>query len=576
MIIRKSFLWAIVPVFLLLCSSLHARESIDLFCPDVERKEAILTCAFQAGVEVVFLEEVRGKVNLRKDHVRFEEALSLILKGSGVSWFRADGVYYIGVPPSRDALSTSTLPFERYHLNYRKSQEIISRLPEYQEILVAEGERTILILGNENLRRPVLERIQALDAPVAHILVRALVVEARGTALKNLGMTLPGKGRGITVGEVNLGGPFERLETLKAYLESLQGESNLRVRSELEVLVLEGEVGEISTMSEIYYPVRGERELRRVETGTTLRVIPQMVDRDTIRMDVALTVNNLEKNGRSALSVVKRTAQTSVTLREGTLISITGLKLEEDAEKRRKISRRRTSSRRDKTELVVFLQAEKEKPSTLPTIAGAEETQDKIIIPEFNRTYQYKLLLYYASLSQVGNFTPWLGAGFSGQDDTSPWQFEGEFFFSPAGQGKGEITLRYPLKEDAYLALRWSKLWGELSRSAYAVYLGARGSLTPQIEWHAGLGAHLSGSRELSFAFLELRGEDRDLSLKTGLLYQWQHRNSNLWFETEGRFALGRRTSFFIGYRECIAGEPIDPFDEFLFRGLYAGILFKL
>ncbi len=76
----------------------HGKEFIDLFCPNIERKEAILTCAFQAQVEVVFLEPVLGKVNLRKNRVPFEEALSLILKGSGISWFRAGNIYYIGTP----------------------------------------------------------------------------------------------------------------------------------------------------------------------------------------------------------------------------------------------------------------------------------------------------------------------------------------------------------------------------------------------------------------------------------------------------------------------------------------------
>ena len=71
---------------------------ITLFCPNVPIKEAVLTAAFQAGMEVVFLEDVPGMVNLRKERVSFEKALDLILKGSGVDWYREKGVYYIGTP----------------------------------------------------------------------------------------------------------------------------------------------------------------------------------------------------------------------------------------------------------------------------------------------------------------------------------------------------------------------------------------------------------------------------------------------------------------------------------------------
>ncbi|MGC8777556.1 MAG: hypothetical protein ACP5Q4_02650 [Candidatus Caldatribacteriaceae bacterium] len=575
---RNSWLcfWTIVALCFFLSSTLHAKEFIDLFCTDVERKEAILTCAFQAGVEVVFLEEVEGRVNLRKDHVRFEEALSMILKGSGVSWFRADGVYYIGVPPSRDILPGASQSPERYNLKHRKSQEIIASLPQYRDILVTDGEYTVLILGNETLRRAVLERIKALDTPKTHILVKALVVECKKKEAKKLGLAPLKNGQSITVGEVNLGGPFERLDTLKVYLEDLEEEGKLRLRSEMEVLVLEGEEGEVSTTGEVYYPTGEERGLRKVDSGTTLKVLPRRVERNTIQMDVALTVKDLEQAGRSDFAVVKRAAQTSITLKEGAVVAITGLKQEEEGETRRRVSRRRTSSRKDKTELIVLLQADEQEPSMLETIASVENTRGKIIIPEFDYDYEYHLLFSYASLGGSGDFPPWLGIAFSGQDKASPWQLEGKLLLSSAVQGKGEVTLRYPMEDHAYFALRWSRLWGETSSTVYSLYLGERGSLSPDINWHAGIGAHLSGSQELSFAFLEFSGQTRDLSLRAGLLYQWCRATHNLWLEAEERLALSRCSSLFIGHRRCILGKPVNPFDETFFNGLYAGILFKL
>lgn len=568
--------WIAITLFFILTPCLSAKEFIDLFCPDVERKEAILTCAFQAGVEVVFLEAVKGRVNLRKDHVRFEEALSMILKGSGVSWFRADGVYYIGLPPSQDALPVASEQFERYDLKYRKSQEVIASLPQYRDILVAHGEYTLLVSGNTMLRRAVLERIKALDIPKTHVLVKALVLECKKGEAKKLGFSFPKNGKGVVAGEVNLGGPFERLETLKAYLKGLAEEENIHLRSEMEVLVLEGEEGEISTTGEVYYPVQGETELQKADVGTTLRVLPRKVNQDEVEMDVAVTVNDLQNTSRSGFSVTKREAQTHLVLKKGTVVSITGLKQEEQEERYRKISHRRTSSRKEKTELIVLLQVDEKSPSISETIASTEYTGDKIVIPEFSRSYEYHLLLYCASLSGTESFSPWLGIGFSGQDSASPWQVEGRVLSNLSGEGKGEITLRYPMEENTYLALRWDRVWGDTSCTIYSLYLGGRGSLAPHLGWHAGLGARLSGSQEVSFVFLKLEGNNRDFSLRAGFLYQWYRQTGNLWLEAEGYIALSKRVNLVLGYRQRLSGRPIEPFDSVFFDGLYAGILFRL
>lgn len=570
----RCIVWGAFVAVLLFSAVVPAKDFIDVFCPDVERKEAILTCAFQAGVEVVFLEEVKGRVNIRKDHVRFEKALSLILKGTGVSWFRADGVYYIGTPRKSLPLSLGE-PSECYTLHHMKSREVIATLPEYRDVLLPEGEYTLRILGKEPFRRILLEKIRALDTPKAHVLVQALVVECKRGEAEKLGISLPKNRKSVTVGEVNLGGPFERLEALKAYLEGLREEGDFRLRSEAQILVLEGEEGEVSTTGEVYYPVREVAELERVDVGTTLKVVPRKVGDSTIHLDVALTVQDLAKNGRSELSVLKREVQASLVLPEGKVVAIAGLKQKEEGERRRRISRRRTSSQKESTEVILFLQARREDVPSRETIAAIGGADEEIVIPEFGETYEYDLRLCYASLGGEGNPSPWLGAGFSGRSEEG-WELEGYFLSTFENKSKANITLRYPLKEGTYLGLEWNRTWGSSARTVYSVYIGSRGSLAPRVGWHGGLGIYLSGFEELPFVFFGLSGEEKDLSLRAGLLYRWRRGQSNLWLEAEGNLALGRRTRFFIGYRECVVGEPIDPFDEVFFRGLYAGIVFKL
>lgn len=561
---------------LLLSCPLHAKEFIDLFCPDVERKEAILTCAFQAGVKVVFLEDVKGRVNLCKDHVRFEEALSLILKGSGLSWFRADGVYYIGIPSSQDMLTLCNQPFERYELKHRKSQEVIVSLPQYRDNLLPDGNFSLLIAGDEKLRRAIRERIRALDVPGAHILIKALIVECEEKEAKKLGFSLPAENEGIAVGEVSLGGPFERLEALKAYLEALEEKGKVRLQPEMKVLVLEGEKGEVSVTGEAYYSVPEVTEPRKVDVGTTLEAIPRKLDEDLIKMDVKLAVKDFNGTDRSLPSVVRREVQTSLVLKEGTIVSIAGLKQEEEEQKSRKVTRRKKSSQKDKRELIVLLQAEEKEFTPLESVASFESAESKIVIPESSYSHEYQLILRYASTVNTDSPSLWGGIAFTEKDEISLWQIEGEILLNPVGWTKEKVTLRYPLEEHTGLTLQWSGLQGSSPRTVYSLYLEENGALSSQTDWHAGIGTRLSGFQELFFAFFEISGESRDFSLKAGLLYQWQREAQNLWLEAEGNLTLGRKTSLFIGYRECIVGRPIAPFDDMSFRGFYAGISFRL
>ncbi|MBC7216784.1 MAG: hypothetical protein H5U36_01115 [Candidatus Caldatribacterium sp.] len=428
---------------LFLSGPVCGKEFIDLFCPGVERKEAILTCAFQAGVEVVFLEPVSGTVNLRKDHVRFEEALSLILKGSGVSWFRANGVYYIGTPSSTEFLRDG-IPLERYDLHFVKAEEVIRALPQYRDALVPGGEYLLFVLGEEPKRRSILEKVKALDAPKPHILVRALVVEGRKEELEQLGITFPKDTVSITVQEVDLGGPLARLETLKAYLEGLAEEGKVTVRSEAEILVLEGEEGEVSTTGEVYYPIQSgsQREVlsvERLDVGTTLKVRPHRIAENTLLLDVTLATKNLAKTRRTALSVIQRTFQTSVIAQEGKVISIAGL--EEEGKER--VSRKRTAhrTREEGKKLVLFLQAEKEQSPSRETIASVK-ARGEIVVQEPGPLHNMELLAFSASLVGKHCALPWLGIGLKWQEDIS-WRLEGNLLLAPSEGGKGELELRY-------------------------------------------------------------------------------------------------------------------------------------
>jgi hypothetical protein len=128
-------------------------KTITLFCPDIPRKEAILTVAFQAGVEVVFFEDVPGKVNVRRESIAFEDALDLILQGTGIVWHEKNGVYSIGTPKEGTPEYLKISDIETCTTRFRTSREILALHPEFVGNLLPTSPFHFLVDGPKRVGR---------------------------------------------------------------------------------------------------------------------------------------------------------------------------------------------------------------------------------------------------------------------------------------------------------------------------------------------------------------------------------------------------------------------------------------
>jgi type II secretory pathway component GspD/PulD (secretin) len=100
----------------------------------------------------------------------------------------------------------------------------------------------------------------------------------------------------ITIGEITLGGSFERSGLIEATLKALQTAGNTNILSNPKVLTLDGKEASIETGKQI--PIK-KTDTEGVETidykkvGLTLNITPYLSTDGPITMDVYVTINSL-------------------------------------------------------------------------------------------------------------------------------------------------------------------------------------------------------------------------------------------------------------------------------------------
>jgi len=571
---------------------------IDLFCPDISIKEALLTAAFQADVEIVFFEDIPGKVNIRKDDITFEKALDLILKNTEVRWYLIDGVYYIGTPPVGSTAYIKISSPEKYSLNYITSRDLFKLLPQYAGNLIIDTPYSVILSGPEELREEIKKEIEKLDHPKEHIQVKAIIAEIKNDTLKDIGLNLTAGGdQNLQIGSpVSIGGSFERLEKIDAVLQALQDNGEAVVHSESEIIVLEGEEGRIWSGKDVYYSVETEgtagttSELKIVELGAGLKVTPQYIGEGKIKLDLEAELKNLETDNDKLPVIISRETKTSVMLEENEPLFIAGVNTTKTNEIRNKLLEKNAkttpTSLNQESQLVVFLEAERKTPQESPLVVKLKSGDIKVSQPSVRKTtteYQFGLGAWYGTvIIPEYQTTPqfWYGLEVKVQSGEN-FGFYGQLLkASDKNLWLGKVNLEYAIHTDIdtpetiNLGIGLKGFWGEVQESSFVAYVKDIRQVEENLLTYFSIGLEFSENDSLYFASLGASYIENDWLLEAEAKYQWNDQASNWTLGIEGKYHLDKKTYLVAGYRDIISGSPIEPFDDFDFRGLYLGVTF--
>jgi type II secretory pathway component GspD/PulD (secretin) len=171
-------------------------------------------------------------------------------------------------------------------------------VPEEGRINIDSRQNEIIVKGTKEELDNVETMIVGLDKRALQIMIQAKVVEITIDGEKDLGVKwFSGGVEGqITIGEITLGGSFERSGLIEATLKALQTEGKTNILSNPKVLTLDGKEAKILSGSKI--PIRiitpdGLETVEYRDVGLSMTITPRLSSDGLITMDVNPKIESL-------------------------------------------------------------------------------------------------------------------------------------------------------------------------------------------------------------------------------------------------------------------------------------------
>lgn len=216
-------------------------------------------------------------------------------------------------------------------------------VPEEGRINIDSRQSEIIVKGTEEQLDNVATMIVGLDKRAPQIMIQAKVAEITLDAEKDLGVKwFSGGVEGqITIGEITLGGSFERSGLIEATLRALQSEGKTNILSNPKVLTLDGKEAKILSGSKI--PLReitadGIETIKYMDVGLSMIITPRLSSDELITMDVYVTIDSLGEELIQGYPVINsREEKVIIRANLGETVVIGGLITSEDIENIRRI-----------------------------------------------------------------------------------------------------------------------------------------------------------------------------------------------------------------------------------------------
>jgi type II secretory pathway component GspD/PulD (secretin) len=178
-------------------------------------------------------------------------------------------------------------------------------IPDESRIIIDSRQNEIIIKGNQEEIANAQVMIEGLDKRAPQIMIESKVVEITLDAEKDLGISwtsgatgeegnvVPGR---IILGEITLGGTFERIGLIQATLDALQRKGETNVLSNPKILTLDGK--QAVTLSGQKIPIReitpeGYETVKYIDVGLNMTITPRLSMDNKITMDCDIKVESL-------------------------------------------------------------------------------------------------------------------------------------------------------------------------------------------------------------------------------------------------------------------------------------------
>ncbi len=326
---------------------------------ETDIRQVLLDISQETGIPIVWDNTVQGIVTHEVNEVPFLKVLEDILFSNGFVHVFKNGTYYVGPidfeSPSFNTLSETSI----LQLSNIMAQDAIQLLPENFRIFVraTNSSNTVCITAPPAYAKRIKQDLKAIDAPVKQIEIEVVIVQFYTSDIQKLGIDWSLNSLGWNNKEASLGifpnmkeDPLFALNYLrtalkigdKAYdlatsLRALSDAGVAKIQATPRVRTMNGRTAIFQSLKEQYFMITaGEsgnyfgymNRLETIQSGIQLMITPYADSTGFITVSVKPQVDDVIGEGANGLpEISRRTANTTVRVRDGETITIGGLRM---------------------------------------------------------------------------------------------------------------------------------------------------------------------------------------------------------------------------------------------------------
>ena len=319
---------------------------------DTSLRQALWDIASQTGVIIVPDSSVQGMVTCELADTPLEQALEVVLAGTGFAVKKMPNYYLVCSASPDDASYHLVCETELVKLSYLKADEAVKMLsPSFRQFAQpTTASNAICITGPPKILERVLADIRMIDQPPSHVMLDARVVVIESQLVDDVGVqwSFPNIQAGVFTDSDFHGGGLPGPDWPwgirigytpgKEFTDSLLMELNLlglndqaTIVASPQVMAQDGKEAQIAVVNEEYFEIVSEgyyatSDLEKIETGTTLKIVPRIGRDGDITLEIETEVSDVVARGEDNLPVVtRRTATSTVRVENGGTAAIAGL-----------------------------------------------------------------------------------------------------------------------------------------------------------------------------------------------------------------------------------------------------------
>lgn len=312
-------------------------------------REAFNEIMLQTGVNIIADDTVRGVVTLDLVQVPLDQALSMILLGGGYTYRKFDDYYLISIADPRSRNFHRIAETEAIRLEYITESEARNLLPSYYEqFLRSSSERDfITITATPEIISSFKEVLAKIDTPEAEVLIQIHVTEISTDVLRDRGGDL----LGFLRDESDLPDDnyyrllFDRADfsylfkqdfgSLEGRLKFLAQTEDVSIEANPKILVNDRSTASLFIGEEQVVFLEGNEaraRMERVNVGVELRVTPQVINDEIIRLNINPNFSHFSEERQDRLVVKRNELSTTVYAKNGETLNLAGMTLERETE----------------------------------------------------------------------------------------------------------------------------------------------------------------------------------------------------------------------------------------------------